>query len=122
MLGSFGLIPIDKIDINTIMMHKSLASLEMLYKMIFIENKLDKDLLLKAIKISLDTNVGIYIISKVLLLISNLGEVDSAKEIVNSMTNQIPHLKDNIMTYFDTILQQGVQQGKLEGKLEGKLN
>ncbi len=86
-------------------------------------------LIIQALKVGLAANISEPLLNSAFRYLIDAKEVKEIKQLIEQINIDIPHVKDNIMTYAEELLQQGKrdgfhlgeEKGRLEGKLEGKI-
>lgn len=118
-LGSFNLIDLTVMADEEIFRHKKIALLETVTKHIHQRNFTKAvALIMQSLKIAYTNKLDIALIGTALRYLLDARDKEEIEPLIKQISNDIPSYKEVIMSYSDTVRQEGRQEGRQETQRE----
>lgn len=119
-LGTFQLVDLTVTEDATILQHGKLALLEIVMKHIRERDfNMVINSIIAAIKFWQEKELDHSLLSSIFHYIMSSREVEDVMQLIEHINQELPALKENIMTYADELIKKGKQEGIQLGKQEG---
>lgn len=118
-LGKFRLIDLTVMPQDEILRHGKIAVLEMLAKYIHVRDiKAVLEYIIASINVARAHGLTESLFKGAFTYLSDAREISEMKLVVEQLIKTVPEYREIIMTYSESLRQEGELRGKLEGKLE----
>ena len=118
-LGSFNLVDLTVMEDEEILRHKKIALLEVVSKHIHGRNFTHAvALIMQALNIAYTNELDIALVGSALRYLLDARDKEEIDPLIKQISNNIPFYKDAVMSYSDTLRQEGRQEGRQETQKE----